>query len=225
MKQKFGVRRFNGKLAVCGLAAGAALGSSETSEGVPIHVDLADITINLTNPPNLTNPLNLNVSNLVNPTANLPDASLGYVLGDLPAATAAQRPINLQFNSLNNLAEAISTPFNLGDTIGPRTDYVPSFNLGVRQPPDPGFGGAWLGLSNAFLGWQVDIPGGSPHFSWVRLSVDNNLNLTLHDYAVESEANTPIRAGQTAVPEPGSLALLALGAAGLLAWRRARGQG
>lgn len=44
---------------------------------------------------------------------------------------------------------------------------------------------------------------------------------TLVDYAW-ADAGTAITAGQTAVPEPSSLGLLAVGAAGLLLWRKQR---
>ena len=45
--------------------------------------------------------------------------------------------------------------------------------------------------------------------------------LTIIDYAY-ADVGESISVGQT-VPEPGSLALLALGAAGVSAWRRKRG--
>ena len=45
--------------------------------------------------------------------------------------------------------------------------------------------------------------------------------MTLNSYAYTT-AGEQITAGQTQVPEPGSLALLALGGAGLLAWRQQR---
>ena len=47
---------------------------------------------------------------------------------------------------------------------------------------------------------------------------------TVVDYAW-GDVGTAITAGQTtAVPEPASLGLLAVGAAGLLIWRRSRGK-
>jgi hypothetical protein len=65
------------------------------------------------------------------------------------------------------------------------------------------------------------------HFAWVRLRWDNigfgpgntPNRITAIDWAYESQPNTPIIA---AVPEPGSalLALLATGAAGVMAWKR-----
>jgi hypothetical protein len=46
-------------------------------------------------------------------------------------------------------------------------------------------------------------------------------SFTLVDYAW-ADSGTTIFTGQTAVPEPGTLGLLAVGAVGLLLWRRQR---
>lgn len=82
-----------------------------------------------------------------------------------------------------------------------------------------------FGLFNSFIGTrgyagvQFDIPGGSPHFGYLDVAVDQTGNkLTLYGGAYESQTGVGIAAG--AVPEPSGLALLAMGAAGLAAWRR-----
>ena len=202
------------------MAAGAALAAAD-AQAVPIYLDVEDVTIS---PDSRSREILLNVSNLINRDASLPDASLAW--NNPPDIM----PSNLTFTGLNNMAMALPSPLRPGDLVGqnPPGDtpnpFVGSFNLATVNPPDtvpdPG---AWVGLSNAFLGWQVDIPGGSPHFGWLRVSLDNAGNFTLYDFAIEDQANTAIRAGQTAaVPEAGSLALLALGAAGLALWRQGR---
>ena len=73
--------------------------------------------------------------------------------------------------------------------------------------------------SGGYLGLQWDIGGGDYLNAWARVDVtgDNSGTATLYDFAYESTPNTPISAGD--VPEPSTLALLAIGA-GALALRR-----
>lgn len=60
------------------------------------------------------------------------------------------------------------------------------------------------------------------YYGWLRMTYDDASNsLTLHDFAYETTANLAI----TAVPEPAATGILAaMGASGLAAWRRLRGQ-
>jgi hypothetical protein len=96
-----------------------------------------------------------------------------------------------------------------GATVGPNTttwDFSSSLDnfLGTR----------------GYAGVVFDIPGGSPHFGYLDISVAaDRSSATLYGGAYESQANTPIT---TPVPEPSSLALLAGGAASLAVWRRRR---
>lgn len=115
-----------------------------------------------------------------------------------------------------------------GTTIGPNPFLFTSGSSALFVDIDfgPPFGikqiGPWTGPIDAFIGLQFDI-GGNTHYGWVEANADGG-NVTLERYAYEDQANTPIvtPALATAVPEPGSLALLATGAAGLLALGRRR---
>ena len=76
-----------------------------------------------------------------------------------------------------------------------------------------------------FIGFRFN--GGSGiEYGWARVTMNGapGNGFTVVDYAW-GDVGTAITAGQTsAVPEPASLGLLAIGAAGLLIWRRSRGK-
>jgi hypothetical protein len=81
-----------------------------------------------------------------------------------------------------------------------------------------------------FIGFKFNN-GSGDQYGWVRVKFRDHLRIDndfwLMDYAY-ADPGEPIRAGQTSsnemVPEEGSLGGLALGAAGLLAWRKRRSQ-
>jgi hypothetical protein len=77
--------------------------------------------------------------------------------------------------------------------------------------------------------------GANQHFGWIRLDFHNSaggypISITAIDWAYNTIAGQSINAGQqslpSSTPEPGttSLALLAAGSAGVLAWRKSRKQ-
>lgn len=74
---------------------------------------------------------------------------------------------------------------------------------------------------DGYLGFRFDN-GATPtdkHYGWVRATGDaSGAVLTLNEWGYESDVNTAIEAG--AVPEPSSLALLALGACAMGSYRR-----
>lgn len=86
-----------------------------------------------------------------------------------------------------------------------------------------GFGGSqFLNPGVGFIGFSFNTGAGT-QYGWARVNMQGSPGnaFTLVDYAF-GDPGVMIRAGQTAVPEPGSLGLLAVGAAGLVAWRRRR---
>ena len=86
-----------------------------------------------------------------------------------------------------------------------------------------GTGGYWANVTNRYLGLEFEI-NGQEHYGWARLSVTNgpdiSIDTVLTGYAYNTVAGQQILAGQGAVPEPGTLGLLALGSLGLGFWRR-----
>ena len=80
----------------------------------------------------------------------------------------------------------------------------------------------WQTPGTGYLGFQFTDAGGL-ETGWAELTVSGQPNdtFTLDEYAYGT-AGESLTAGQTTVPEPGSLALLAVGGAGLLAWRKRR---
>ena len=88
--------------------------------------------------------------------------------------------------------------------------------------------GPWLGRGPQYAGVKFYAPdSGATLSGWLRLEVfddgDDLPAIRLTKYAFESRPYTPIGAGHTrSIPEPAQLGVLALGAAGIAAFRRHR---
>ena len=82
------------------------------------------------------------------------------------------------------------------------------------------FNSQWLAPGPGFVGIRFDT-GAGVQYGWARLVMNGapDNSYTLVDYAWVDPGETIVTGF---IPEPGSLALFAVGAAGLLAWRRQR---
>jgi hypothetical protein len=87
--------------------------------------------------------------------------------------------------------------------------------------------GQWADRGRGFIGFRWYNSAGF-QYGWARITKTRlEDKIRLEDYAY-ADPGEPIRAGQKSsnemVPDEGSLGGLALGAAGLLAWRKSRSQ-
>ena len=135
----------------------------------------------------------------------------------------------LAMGATSALALPVRTKVGSGDKFGARVglEFCTTQN-GTFQHE----GGPWLNAKNLYLGLQFTIDG-QIHYGWARLTVSTNkttcvTKALLTGYAYETEPNTPITTGKLsgadevgAVERPeAALGALALGSAGLEAWRR-----
>lgn len=127
--------------------------------------------------------------------------------------------------------------FSLGTTIGPTpptgTAYSTALQTimgsvyngvpygGFAYNGAPGTGSVSAG-NLSYAGFSF-VSGGNTYYGWLRMSA-NAGNMTFVSAAYNNTPGATIAAGATAVPEPGTLAGLAMGAAALggVAWRRRR---
>jgi hypothetical protein len=121
-------------------------------------------------------------------------------------------------------------------------DGYHALKLATRRPVSRGFfttsgyaalidvsgGGSFNELGVGFVGFKFDVGNGT-QYGWVRIKTIQagpRNQLVVEDYAWADPGESILTGQKTesdsAVPDQGSLGLLALGAAGLTAWRKSR---
>jgi hypothetical protein len=108
-----------------------------------------------------------------------------------------------------------------GELIDGSRNFNAAFNTisGVKGPMTYG---EFYDSGFAFIGLRFDLPTTTgDHFGWIEvLGDDGTVTLTRYGYETDPNVGIVTPALSTRVPEPGSLALLIAGAAGVLAMRR-----
>jgi len=112
--------------------------------------------------------------------------------------------------------------FGIGPTMVGKNFATAGYNGGSLTQAGHAVGGLIFGTQE--VGFRFNISG-QIHYGWADITLASQA-LIIDDWAYESTANTPITAG--AVPEPAQsttgLGLLALGAAGVAAYKRRKAQ-
>lgn len=104
-----------------------------------------------------------------------------------------------------------ASKFAAGATIGDGTPWVGG-GLYLTYGSNP----SWPAGTTGYLGLRLQtFPATSIYYGWARVTFSGS-TFTLHDFAYEQTAGTPIAAGATAIPEPATNAALT-GLAALLA--------
>jgi hypothetical protein len=162
---------------------------------------------------------------------NFPDFRLRNEIGASYITAAIRSPVGGTLDVIGQ--QGVAGPYTLnypsrlsaGAVIGPAATFFTLNDANNNGTMASGYGFAgekWFSTSGAtgFLGIRFTF-NGETHYGFVNLTVAGSndpapFHFTINSIAYEDQANTAI----TAVPEPGTLGLLALGAVGLAAYRR-----
>ena len=212
-KQPRDSRSFPHRLAAYSVAAGATLIAADQAQAeIVYHNPGPQFAFDTTLPLNMNPPADALGDGIV-------DLNLEHI--DFGGGFTFNAAVEGQGNTAVAESGIYSPKLSENDPIdGSLTFTTFSKVLGFRDYYYGSAFGPWPGAGPGFLAVRLDISGNS-HYGWARLSVDDfSGTIGLFDWAYESDPDTQILAG--AVPEPNALALMALGAAGIVGWRMSR---
>ena len=197
-----------GTASVAALALGAGLGGLDEAEAAIIFTDL-DATISD----------DVDVFDIDdNPGADLKVFDKTGVFAE--AAVAGGFYLSL----IKDAPFLYLTRFDVGDTID-LNDFLKSNNNLAGSAGSffkSGYGDVspWLDGQSGFFGFFRKDAVGDYHYGYVEARFEPDNTVFLGRAAFQTDPNTPITIGAAQIPAPGTLGLLALGAAGLMAQRR-----
>ena len=204
------------------LALGAGAFSGHNAHAVIVISPVNETSINKADPIVIT--FSNGVISSGQGTGNVgPGDELGTLTGfsGLPTGKEGQSPSRIAYDIVNNRPWTWSfvslQPLPYGTTIDASTPW------GGEQTGGEAGGYVFIaeGLSNAYYGLKFYASPGVYNYGWMQVSTPG-YDLTFGNAAVETIANTSIGAGVVTVPEPSTVALLAMagGAAALRLLRK-----
>lgn len=213
---------FEKRLALYGVAAGAALASGASAQANLITLDLTGLSVS-----SRTTPLGGSLYFDVN--AGSAAAALGttsfagadfFASNRVTSSGATKASVN-QVGTLNQVAGTTfkAQRFNSGESVGPANGFQNFEKLGSRfntSGGGTGTSGNFAPGDTGYIGLRFTINDPSDlHYGWANLTLNSDYTVTLNALGYEDVANMP-----AAVPEPSAIALLVAGAIGLVAFRR-----
>ena len=138
-----------------------------------------------------------------------------FVEGNINAGPAGKI-----FDAPASTAAALRFPSQRVGPFNPSQSQLATLGILFCSGENCTFDGNFRRGPTGYVGVEFTGPNGHLYYGWVNLTVNSNYSITLNEFAYNNTPNTPIVIQP--VPEPSSMLLLTLGAAGIAAYRRKR---
>lgn len=210
------------RLALYGVAAGAVLAAGVSpAEATSITLDLTGLPLADRTSPSPRGGFFFDV-NATSAAAAVGFANFtgaDFVINNY--ATGPLTTIAASVLAIGTVGNAIAASFRLArrfaasNSVGPAENFQYAAQIAAQR-----FGGHIGNFAfgdTGFIGLRFDI-GTDTHYGWANLTLNDNYTVTLNALGYETDPNTPDHI--PVVPEGSSIVLLAIGAAGVVAFRR-----